>query len=103
MADNNTTTNQQTAERRQQQRRWRQLGGGAAATAARQQRTAQWRKAMDGVTARAMAIDGTGQEGGTARGRREAMRQPSGQEVPPSMIQFLSCDTNLCESVYINL
>ena len=106
-ADNSATTNQQTVERRQQQRRWRQRGGSVAAMAARQQHTAwqgqrggssveaaaaaaAWqgptarrRQAMDGVTARATAINGTGQEGGTTRGRREAMQQPAGLEVPP--------------------
>ncbi len=93
----NATTNQRTAERRQRQRRWRQLRGSAAATAARRQCTAQWRQrgggsveavaaaaaprrhtarrlqAMDRGTARATAIDGAGQEGGTTRGWRVAM------------------------------
>jgi len=50
-------------------------GGGCSATARRWQ-------AMDGARARATAIEGAGQEGGTTRGRREAMRQPAGREVP---------------------
>jgi hypothetical protein len=61
-------------------------GGGslvaaAAAVAARRRRTAQRRQAMDGAMARATVIDGEGQEGGTTRGRREAMRQSAGREV----------------------
>ena len=86
-------------------RRRRQLGGGAAAAAAaaaaarqcnsggslvaaavavaaRRRCTARQRQAMDRARARAMAIDGAGQEGGTTRGQREAMKQPAGQEVP---------------------
>ena len=57
-------------------------GGGslvvaAAAGAVRRGRTVRRRQAMDGVKASAMAINGTEQEGGTARGQREAMRQPA--------------------------
>ena len=54
----------------------------AAVAAARRRRTSRRRQAMDGATARATAIDGAGQEGGTTRGWREAMQQPAGQEVP---------------------
>jgi len=49
------------------------LAAAAAAVAAQRRCTARWQQAMDGARARAMAIDGTGQEGGTMRGWREAM------------------------------
>jgi hypothetical protein len=54
-----------------------------AAAAVRQRRTARRQQAMDGAMVRATASEGAGQEGGTMRGWREAMRQPAGREVPP--------------------
>ena len=64
----------------------------------------RWRQAMDGATARATArataINGAGQEGGTTTERGNAT---TSWVRGTSMIQFLSCDTNLCELVYTNL
>ena len=73
---------------------WRQRDRLTAATAWRQQRqrrqrqqrqrrcTVQRQQTMDGARVRAMAIDVTGQEGGTMRRWREAMQKPASQEVP---------------------
>ena len=54
-----------------------------AAATVRWQRKARRMQAMDGAMVRATAIDGAGQEGGTTRGQRDAIRQPAGREVPP--------------------
>ena len=49
---------------------------------------ADWVNSLDDALAllsaepEVMVIGGAGQEGGTTRGRREAMRQPAGREVP---------------------
>jgi len=70
----------------QRRRRREQAAAAAAAVAAARQwqgLTARRQQTMDGARVRAMVIDGAGQEGGTTRGRREAMRQPAGREVPP--------------------
>ncbi len=58
------------------------LAAAVAAVAAQRRCRARWRQAMGGERVRATAIYGAGQEGGTTREQREAMRQPAGREVP---------------------